>query len=581
MAVALLRVGRGASLRRDRLRLSLFPKPSTRFIRSNFEIKIASGLHVDHSRFKNMVQRFNKQPEQEFFRLVFNTAAVGMLLIDENGIIVLANNQMLDISGYSEEELIHKPVEILVFEQSRELHPLYRKEFFRYQQAKLPPGTGFTLKRKDGSEIPVEIELHPIDLQKKHYIVASITDKSDRRRAEEAAEARDKAIQESRLKSAFVANISHELRTPLSGIIGMNELLMSSKLDDEQRSLAQTISDSAHSLLTIINDLLDLSKIEAGKTTLRIIPFSPIALVQEALRLFADAARSKKLALTSQLDHSIPDYVLGDPDRIRQILLNLLGNAIKFTEQGSITMQLKLIAEKENEVTLLFIVQDTGIGIAKEDLPLLFRPFTQLDSTAKRRFGGTGLGLSVSRTLVELMGGELSVESEQGVGSTFSFAVTLKKLAVPKVELNNNVPLSSINEPKQIAEKVSVLVVEDNHTLQELAVKQLSMIGYDAKAVFTGQQAVDAVREDPFDLIFMDCNLPEMDGFEATRVIRQIDALRNRHTFIIAMTAAAMSGDKEKCFAAGMDDYLTKPVTLSNLREHLSKWQKINHLNEI
>jgi CheY-like chemotaxis protein len=173
------------------------------------------------------------------------------------------------------------------------------------------------------------------------------------------------------------------------------------------------------------------------------------------------------------------------------------------------------------------------------------------------------------------------VESEQGVGSTFSFAVTLKKLAVPKVELNNNVPLSSINEPKQIAEKVSVLVVEDNHTLQELAVKQLSMIGYDAKAVFTGQQAVDAVREDPFDLIFMDCNLPEMDGFEATRVIRQIDALRNRHTFIIAMTAAAMSGDKEKCFAAGMDDYLTKPVTLSNLREHLSKWQKINHLNEI
>lgn len=528
-----------------------------------------------------------RKQAEERLRLVVEAAPSGMLMVDETGKIVLVNSQAENLFGYAREEMIGQQIEVLVPMRFRDRHPDFRRAFNAEPSARaMGAGRDLFGVRKDGTEVPVEIGLNPIVTLEGSFVLASVVDITERKRAEELSRARDKALQESQLKSAFVANISHELRTPVSGIIGMNELLLNSRLDEEQVALAQAIADSAQSLLIIVNDLLDISKIEAGKTTLRSIPFGPITLVQDSVRLLADNARAKKLALTTQIDYSIPDYLVGDPDRIRQVLVNLLANAIKFTERGSVAVEAKLEAEDEEIATVRFAVRDTGIGISEENKEHLFQPFSQLDSSSRRRFGGTGLGLSISRTLVELMGGEIGVESRLGEGAVFSFRIPLKRLAkvaqeqVPPTEAKKEFNASATALPFDAADK-SVLVVEDNPVLQQLAIKQLSLIGLEAQIASTGLEAVRAVDEIAFDLILMDCNLPEMDGFEATRAIRRKDAERKRHTHIIAMTASGMSTDVDKCYAAGMDDYLMKPVTIPKLREQIDKWLLVMKLGEV
>lgn len=520
-----------------------------------------------------------RKQAEERLRLVVEAAPSGMIMVDDKGKIVLVNSQAEHLFGYDREELLGHPIEMLVPVRFRDKHPGYRQSFSADPQTRaMGAGRDLFGVRKDGTEVPVEIGLNPLDTEEGAFVLASVVDITERKRSEELGRARDKALQDSQLKSAFVANISHELRTPVSGIMGMNELLLETNLDEQQRMLAKSVSDAAQSLLSIINDLLDISKIEAGKTTLRKIPFGLISLVQDSVRMLADNARSKRLALNTNIDYSIPDYLVGDPDRIRQVLINLLGNAIKFTEKGVVSIEAKLEGEDEKEALIRFSVRDTGIGIAGENLNLLFQPFSQLDSSSRRRFGGTGLGLSISRQLVELMGGEIGVESQTGEGSTFSFRIPLQKLkhdAVPE-KSGGETTAASVD----IDRDKLVLIVEDNATLQELAVRQLIGIGLEPQAVSTGLQAVNAAKEVPYDLILMDCNLPEMDGFEATRAIRRIDAERGRHTYIIAMTASGMSGDADKCYAAGMDDYLMKPVTMAKLKEHIQKWIQLLKLHE-
>ncbi len=514
------------------------------------------------------------QLEHETFRLLVEAAPNGMVMVDQSGKIVLVNSQAETLFGYTREEMIGQAIEMLVPSRYRGQHPQYRDDFNGTPHAR-PMGVGRDLfgVRKDGKEVPIEIGLNPINTRFGAFTLASIVDITERKKADELRRARDKALHESQLKSAFVANISHELRTPLAGIVGMNELLLNSNLDDQQRKLAEAIQTSAQYLLSIINDLLDISKIEAGKLNLRRIPFSSISLVQDTVRLLADNARSKKLALITQIDYSIPDYLVGDPDRIRQVLINLLSNAIKFTEKGSVNIESRLEEENELDVRVRFVVKDTGVGISEEDTHLLFQPFTQLDSSSRKRFAGTGLGLSISRTLVELMGGKITAESSPGQGSTFSFVIPLQKLG-KKLE-----GFSPSAEPDMLPDsrlpksgQRLVLIVEDNPLLQQLALKQLALIGLEAQAVSTGREAVQAVEEIAFDLIFMDCNLPEMDGFEATRAIRRIDAERGQRTHIIALTASGMSADVDNCYAAGMDDYLMKPVTIPTLREKVDRW---------
>ena len=387
---------------------------------------------------------------------------------------------------------------------------------------------------------------------------------------EQWQQARDRAIESSNLKSAFVATISHELRTPLSGLMGFLELALATQLDAEQRQLLTTANESAEALLTIVNDVLDLSKIEAGKTELEIVPFNPIFLVQDVSRLLAASAKKKGLILETRIDQTIPPFVQGDPTRVRQVLLNLIGNSIKFTRQGTVTVCAAVHAQDESTITVKFSVLDTGIGIAEDDKRLLFLPFSQVDSSNTRRFGGTGLGLTISKAFVEMMGGSIYCESTKGKGSSFWFLVPFTK---DRSEARSAFDATaSLGPGCALPRGKVVLVVEDSPVIQMLAVKQLINLGIQAHTVSNGRAAVEAVSTFNYDLILMDCHMPEMDGFKATRIIRNFEQQTVCYTPIIAMTAGAMTGDRDTCLECGMDDYLSKPFTIGQLRDKLESW---------
>jgi PAS domain S-box-containing protein len=383
--------------------------------------------------------------------------------------------------------------------------------------------------------------------------------------------AKDEALQASNLKSAFIASISHELRTPLSGILGNIELLHSGGgLREEQMQELATAHACAHSLLLIVNDLLDLSRIEVGKLSIEQVLFSPIDLINEVSRTLAPAINAKGLEFKTSVEPQVPNRVVGDPGRIRQVLLNLINNAVKFTHQGFVSLEAGLEVGTQPEIcSIKFEIHDTGIGIASADQTLLFQPFSQVDSSLTRAFGGAGLGLALCKNLVELMGGNLGVESEKGHGSVFWFTVpfTIQRSAEPVAQ-----PTPIVSLPIALEGKV-VLVVEDSPVVQKIVRKQLSSLGLQSLGVVTGQEAIETIAAGHFDLILMDFNLPDMTGLDVTRAIRNMQAKSGvEHVPIIAMTAAAMKGDKEMCLESGMDDYLSKPVTIRQLREKLEHW---------
>jgi signal transduction histidine kinase len=378
--------------------------------------------------------------------------------------------------------------------------------------------------------------------------------------------ARDQALEASSLKSAFIANISHELRTPLSGVLGMNELLMTTELNSVQRQYSQVVHDSARSLLSLVNDILDLSKIEAGKMNIEAIALNLDSATQEATNLLAAAAAGKGLDLKIEVDDSLPEQVFGDPIRLHQVLLNLLGNAVKFTHRGSVSLKVSQEASDDQFIRVRFAVTDTGIGVADGEKKYLFMPFSQVDQSTTRRYGGTGLGLTISKRLVELMGGEIGLQSEKGKGSTFWFVLPFRKQG--STVASRPIGLGTAFE----GYGARVLVVEDNTTLQTLVAKQLEGLGLVADIVSTGEEALDILPKEPYSLILMDCHLPHMDGYEATRLIREREDGTGLHIPIVAMTAGAMKGDPEKCLAVGMDDYLAKPYTLEQLKEKMQRW---------
>jgi two-component system, sensor histidine kinase and response regulator len=531
------------------------------------------------------------------------------------------------------------------------------------------------------------------------------------------AQARDQALEASNFKSEFVAKISHEIRTPISAVIGMIDFLLDTPLNSEQKEFANIISDSANNLLAIINDILDLSKMEAGKTELEVIDFSPISLIEGSAELLSSMAKEKRLSLLTFVDPELPTLLKGDPVRLRQIMLNLASNAVKFTEAGLVLIRMIKESETDTAVNVRFDVSDTGIGLSDEARRRLFQPFVQADGTIARRYGGTGLGLAISKRLVELMKGDVGLESEEGEGSTFWFKVALKKsdttkatnsaflaaaaanlrdirvltvdsdvvsrdilhkyLQAAKVNgdwvsnaqegldllrrnssfgqpydvaiiglgpasqgsfelsksIKNDPAISSTKlillsafEEKGQGEKAieegfsgylsqpvrqsllietlarvtgrtarevtiskssatpsgnaapafrtngTVLLAEDNPALRELALRQLKKLGLSAHAVSTGKEAIEAVSKKPYSLVLMDCQMPEMDGFEATKLMREKEKRSGQHMPIIAMTASAMHGDRETCIAAGMDDYVSKPVSIETLHKILERW---------
>ncbi len=688
-----------------------------------------------------------KQADQQF-QLVVESAPSGMLMTDCEGTIVLVNQLIETLFGYSREELIGQTVEMLIPKHFRQHHKTYRAEFFMQPEARnMRSGASLLGLRKNETEFPIEVGLNPLVTDQGTFVLATIMDISERRKAEEQMAlgakdlernnheleiARDEALAAVKAKSEFLATMSHEIRTPMNGVIGMTGLLLDTSLTDEQHDLAETVKHSGELLLELINDILDFSKNEAGKLDLEIIEFDLRNAVEEVLELLAERASNKGLELVGLIYATTPVTLKGDPGRIRQVLMNLIGNAIKFTETGEIVVQISVEKEQDEEVIIRFAVTDTGIGLSEEAQGRLFQAFTQADNSTTRRFGGTGLGLAICKQIVTCMGGDIGIISTKGEGSEFWFTVPLQweknqapppqaymnlqgvhaclvesndtvrflihhyaqswgmqctvaangadalkllrtaatnktpcdliivdqqlsemsgvdfaKMVKADLALSNSrlIMLSSFaqrgearkaqeagfmayltkpvrqeqlyrclttalgtssqstikdheNSPTLItrhtleeAEKRSrtrILLAEDNIVNQKVATKMLDKLGYRVDVVANGEEATEAVTRIAYDVILMDCQMPEMDGHEATRAIRARESLEAKgegdkkdshnsarlrpHIPIIALTANAMKGDRERCMESGMDDFLSKPINMEQLNEILQRW---------
>ena len=522
--------------------------------------------------------------ERDLSLQVMNNMGQGLAIISQDGHFEYVNPTFEHLLGCSPGESIGKLLEEVVLPDD---HSILRDMTLHAKRGEITTYES-RLVRKDGREIFCLLNCVPRMADGKFTgTIATITDLTERYRIEkELRQAYSDVLSASQFKSTFLATMSHEIRTPMNAIIGMNEILLDTPLTEEQREFSRIIGTSAHHLLTLINDILDLSRIEAGKLTLKFTNVKLSRLVSDVIQMLRSKANEKGLQIEVNIDPSLPDELIGDPERIRQVLVNLVGNAIKFTETGVIIISVSpaqpdIITEHNEDHIVNFAVSDTGIGIPEEACKDLFEPFKQVDSGVTRKYGGSGLGLAISRRLVELMHGVIGFDSVEGVGSTFWFVLPLARIASnPTSEQKMHSAQNSIltkNRPTFQSQK-PVLVVDDNEINTKLLIFQLQKFEMKAIAVSTSAEAIELLSTRPGDfcLTLMDVQMPVMDGMITTGIIREKEkSLGGRqHSIIVAVTANALSGDREACLNAGMDDYLSKPVSLEALSEILTKWVK-------
>ena len=447
----------------------------------------------------------------------------------------------------------------------------HRDDCSRHLQAALQSASKETCElpilRGDGSEFLGHLEIMPIKSHESGKAAGwrvTISDVTARKRVEEElARTKEAAEKASLAKSRFLANVSHELRTPMNAILGMTQLALNDELSPAVRDYLETVMQSSESLLELLNDLLDFSRIEEGRLELESVAFSLRKTVNQVLKCMSVRALEKGLELSGDLSDDVPDNVLGDPSRLRQVLVNLVGNAVKFTERGSVTIRVRKQSESKEKVDLLFSVADTGIGISAQEQQKIFAPFTQADPSTTRSYGGTGLGLAISADLVKLMGGKIWVESRLGAGSTFYCTVRLKPAPaaagpVVRREAAHDLLASRTTRP------LHVLVAEDVPPNQKLVAAILRKRGHEVTLANDGREAVDAATQQHFDVILLDVQMPVVDGFQAAVAIRKLDPAERRPP-LVAMTAYAMKGDVERCITSGFDDYLGKPFRAEEL----------------
>ncbi|RMH18498.1 MAG: response regulator, partial [Acidobacteria bacterium] len=489
------------------------------------------------------------------FRQIFDHAHDAILILDPADETVLnVNRRACEIYGFARDELIGMSLRSVSQDAERGRQHVERT---------VEKGTCHNFEtvqyRKDGRPLYLEVNASMIDYMGRPAILSLNRDVSERKRAEKLRLAKETAEEASRAKNAFLATLSHEIRTPTGSIVGLAELLKKSQLGAQERAYVDAIGSSAKNLLRLIDDLLDISKIEAGKLSLERRPLRLPDLVEELRQVLEPRARAKDLAFRCHVDPRLTGWLRGDAGRLRQVLLNLAGNAIKFTDRGDVELRVEQAGTGDGDGALgiRFTVRDTGIGIPPQLARRLFAPFVQAGDGGRR--GGSGLGLAISQRIVELMGGRIEVDSRPGAGSVFWFTIDLPRTEAPATaaatgESHAGRDLATL---RRRAEK-RLLLVEDNPVNQMVAQHQLLELGYRVDVVDDGRAALSALAETAYDLVLMDCQMPGLDGYDATREIRRL-AEPIRRVPVVALTAHAMRGDRERCLAAGMDDYLAKP----------------------